>query len=114
MPRESKLFAVLVILSLTVAAATAQQAKAGKWFDNYVLIVLENQDYSSVISNNDFMKVASTGILHTNYHGVSHPSQPNCKYKLLLSWSTFLFQRSSSISCDSSHCFLFIFFPFNY
>ncbi|KAL7561354.1 hypothetical protein ACA910_001459 [Epithemia clementina (nom. ined.)] len=48
-----------------------------KWFDKYVLIVLENKDYMAVLNNSIFKNVANTGILLTKYHGVTHPSQPN-------------------------------------
>ena len=68
----------LVIL-LVATVASGKQAISGKWFDHYVVIMMENLDIASALNNVDFQKVASSGILHTNYHAVSHPSQPNCK-----------------------------------
>ena len=69
----------LPVYILTLVASVAAQATTAKWFDHYILVMLENQDIATVLSNDDFKKVASSGILHTNYHGVTHPSQPNCK-----------------------------------
>jgi len=56
-----------------------------------MVVLLENMDLNDILSNPTFSEVASQGILLSNYHGVAHPSQPNC---------TFLFESvmtSSSI-----------------
>ena len=74
-----KLLLPVALLSFAASSAAQQYPPTGQWFDNYIVLVLENLDYKSVISNTVFEKVASTGILQTNYHGVTHPSQPNCK-----------------------------------
>ena len=54
----------------------------GKDFDKMMVVVLENRDYSAILSDKVFEKISDKGILLTNYHGTTHPSQPNCKYTL--------------------------------
>ena len=68
----------ILILGI-VASVAAQQASSGKWFDHYVLVMLENLDIATALTDGVFQNVASTGILQSNYHGVTHPSQPNCE-----------------------------------
>ena len=70
----------LSILFFLVLSAIAAAAPTGKWFDKYVVVVFENMDLKSILSNSVFSDIASTGILQSNYHGVTHPSQPNCKF----------------------------------
>jgi acid phosphatase len=35
------------------------------------------QDYAKVVDDNDMKEIAEQGILLTEYHGLTHPSQPN-------------------------------------
>jgi len=50
----------------------------GQWFDRFIIINLENSDYSTAVSDTYFSSLASqSGVLLTNYHAVAHPSQPN-------------------------------------
>jgi len=57
--------------------------------DHVVLVVEENKDYSQIIGSANapyINSLASQGTLFTNYHGITHPSQPN--YFALFSGST--------------------------
>ncbi|KAJ8657330.1 hypothetical protein O0I10_006883 [Lichtheimia ornata] len=60
----------------------------GKHFDRVVIIVFENKDYSTAMKNKYLKSLPSrhNGVLLTNYHGTSHPSQPN--YIAMISGST--------------------------
>ena len=78
-PKKMLLLLPAVWLSLAAFAAAQANPPTGKWFDHYIVVVLENLDYKDAVQNEVFKKVASSGILQTNYHGVTHPSQPNCK-----------------------------------
>lgn len=49
----------------------------GKRFDRFVQIWLENTDYSMAAGDPSLQWVASQGITLTNYHAITHPSQPN-------------------------------------
>jgi hypothetical protein len=69
----------LFALALSGVVATVASAPTGKWFDKFVFIVLENQDIANILSDPNFKAIADSGLLHTNYHAVAHPSQPNCK-----------------------------------
>ena len=71
------LIALIVITLALVPSATSVQGR-GRWFDKYIVFVLENMNLQDVLNNEVFKEVASTGILLDNYHAVSHPSQPNC------------------------------------
>ena len=43
-----------------------------------IVVVLENKDYAAFLNDLTFQKVANSGnLLLPNYHGVTHPSQPN-------------------------------------
>lgn len=70
-------------------------------FDHIVWIVLENQDYQSVIGNKDmpFLNdLASMNVLLRQYASVSHPSLPN--YIALIAGDTY------GIKSDCIDCFL--------
>jgi len=62
------------LLSLAVSASAQP---TGKWFDKYMIIMLENMDFKAILANPTFSEIASKGILLDNYHGTTHPSQPN-------------------------------------
>ncbi|KAI2602790.1 phosphoesterase-domain-containing protein [Hypoxylon sp. NC1633] len=49
----------------------------GKAFDRLVVIWLENTDYDMAIGDPNLAWVAKHGITLSNYHAVTHPSQPN-------------------------------------
>ena len=68
---------LLGLLGASVAVATPQKV---------VLVILENTDYDSAISQPFLGKLASSGTLLTNYDGVDHPSEPN--YIALVGGST--------------------------
>ena len=46
-------------------------------YDRFITIWLENTDFSAAVGDPGFQKLASQGILLTNYNGVTHPSEPN-------------------------------------
>lgn len=69
----------LSALALTGVVAAATASPTGKYFDKFVFVMLENEDSSKVISDPNFAAFTKTGLQQTNYHGVSHVSQPNCK-----------------------------------
>lgn len=50
---------------------------AGKSFDRYIQIWLENTDYATAASSAVFQALAAQGILLDGYFGVTHPSEPN-------------------------------------
>jgi len=71
---------VLSLVLATVAVVVALQGSAAEdpqAFDRVFIIVLENQAYEDVMRNNLFRSLAERGTLLTNYHAITHPSQPN-------------------------------------
>ncbi|KAJ7617124.1 phosphoesterase family-domain-containing protein [Roridomyces roridus] len=49
----------------------------GKVFDRIIQVWLENTDFDVAGSTPIFESLSSQGITFTNYHGVTHPSEPN-------------------------------------
>lgn len=49
----------------------------GRWFDRIVVINLENTDYGDAENQHYLKMLARQGVKLTNYHAVTHPSQPN-------------------------------------
>jgi hypothetical protein len=49
----------------------------GKHFERVLIIVFENQDYSSVMKNEFLAKLAAKGTSFTNFKNLYHPSYPN-------------------------------------
>jgi len=49
----------------------------GKHFERVLIIVLENQNYSSSMSNEFLAKLAAKGTSFTNFKNLYHPSYPN-------------------------------------
>ncbi len=68
-----------LLLGLTTAGKPGPRPPKGKSFDKYIFIVLENQDITNILKDPDFAAIAKVGLRQNNYHGVAHPSQPNCK-----------------------------------
>ena len=67
---------------VAAAAATAITRSptsnvAGKAFDRFAVIWLENTDYGMAAGDPNLAALAKQGILLTNYNGVTHPSEPN-------------------------------------
>ncbi|GAA5873818.1 hypothetical protein JCM1840_002080 [Sporobolomyces johnsonii] len=50
---------------------------AGKSFDRFIQIWLENTDYATAASSPVFQNLTSRGLLMEGYYGVTHPSEPN-------------------------------------
>ena len=75
----------IVLLSHTLISKASAAVNApgdssrGAHFDKYIIVVMENQDASSILEDTNFKSVADQALLQTNYHAVTHPSQPNCK-----------------------------------
>jgi phospholipase C len=52
-------------------------AHAAPSFSKVLIVVLENANYESAVSQPFMKDFAARGALLTNYHGIGHPSQPN-------------------------------------
>jgi hypothetical protein len=88
---------VLAVLVICGAAFTSgglqtENGKApvvapGKHFERVLIIVLENQDYSSAMKNEFLAKLAARGTSFTNFKNLYHPSYPN--YLAMIAGSSF-------------------------
>jgi hypothetical protein len=76
---------------------------AGKHFERVLIIVLENQDYRSAMSNEFFAKLASKGTSFTNFKNLYHPSYPN--YLAMVAGSSFGMHSDRQINLpdDAQH-----------
>ncbi|MCJ1401558.1 hypothetical protein MMC11_004774 [Xylographa trunciseda] len=68
--------------AVAAAKATAKTESpvsnvAGKAFNRFAIIYLENTDYSMASSDPNLAALAKQGILLSNYCGTTHPSEPN-------------------------------------
>jgi hypothetical protein len=66
------LIAFLLVIQYCVAVK-----QGGKYFDRILIVNFENTYINSTLKQPYFSKLTYNGTLLTNYHGVTHPSQPN-------------------------------------
>ncbi len=83
--------------------APAPVVLGGKHFDRVLIIVLENQNYSSVMKDPFLAQLAQMGASFSNFHALMHPSYPN--YLAMVSGSVFGVQSNDQITLpnDNSH-----------
>jgi acid phosphatase len=92
--RPNALASTLLVLALSIMAATAQQSQAQRVSrvprpDHVIIVIEENKSYEQIIGNKDAPYInglARKGALFTNSYALTHPSQPN--YLALFSGST--------------------------
>jgi outer membrane biosynthesis protein TonB len=65
-------------------------------FDRYLVIVLENQSYSTVMSNTYFQNLATKGTLFSSFYAITHPSYPN--YLSMVAGSTFGISSNTQVN----------------
>jgi hypothetical protein len=84
-------------------ATPALVVSPGKHFDRVLIIVLENQNYSSAMKDPFLAHLAQTGASFTNFHALMHPSYPN--YLAMVSGSSFGVRSNDQVTLpnDSSH-----------
>jgi phospholipase C len=74
------LFAIGMMVPLAASAHTDASSGKLKNFQHVFVIMMENTSYTSLIGNPNapwINSAAATYGFSTNYHGVTHPSQPN-------------------------------------
>lgn len=79
----------LVFVAMMLLAGSAAAAEALPRPDHIVIVMEENKSFSQIIGNREapyLNALAKRGVLFTNSHGVTHPSQPN--YLALFSGTT--------------------------
>jgi len=67
----------LLLIAASLVAAFPLNAPTGRYFDHIVIIMLENTDYKTALADANMSRLASTGVLLSNYFAITHPSQPN-------------------------------------
>jgi len=68
-------------------AAVPSPADHGKHFDRVLIVVLENENFTSAMKDKFLTDLGDKGALFTNFKGVAHPSYPN--YLALIAGNTF-------------------------
>ena len=93
---------ITVLVSCTTTPKTINipiiPIESSKHFDRVLLIVMENEDYSSVIADPYFKEIADQGVQFTNFHAVAHPSYPN--YMAMTGGETFGIRNDNQINID--------------
>jgi hypothetical protein len=89
--------------ALPPALAPAPVVSAGKHFDRVLIIVLENQNYSSAMKDPFLAQVAGMGASFSNFKALIHPSYPN--YLAMVAGSLFGVRSNDQITLpdDNSH-----------
>ncbi|CEO60381.1 hypothetical protein PMG11_05010 [Penicillium brasilianum] len=74
-----KLTSGLVFSGLLASASAVPIATSpsGKWFDRFVVIVMENTNKDTALADPYYRQLADSGVLLNGYQGTTHPSQPN-------------------------------------
>jgi hypothetical protein len=72
-----------VAFSVAFSCVSCSAASFGRFF----VVTFENADYADVAADKYFQTLAGRGLLLTNQHGVTHPSQPN--YLAMIAGSDF-------------------------
>jgi len=86
---------VLIRTGLSQAqTAESPIAKAGKHFDQVLIVVLENQNYAAVMKDPFMRELATKGSSFTKFANLTHPSYPN--YLAMIAGSTFNTDGSDS------------------
>ena len=85
------------------ALAPAPVVSAGKHFDRVLIIVLENQNYTSAMKDPFWTQLAQMGASLSNFQALMHPSYPN--YLAMVAGSTFGVQSNDQVTLpdDNSH-----------
>ncbi len=89
------LFAGFILLGFGVAQAGVAP------FKKVMIVVLENTDYDEAVALPFLSQLAKRGALLTNYHAVTHPSQPN--YVAMISGDTSGVFLDFNSNLDRSH-----------
>jgi hypothetical protein len=95
--------AALASRVLQIESTKTPDLPRGKHFDRVLIIVLENQDYRSAMSNEFFAKLASKGTSFSNFKNLYHPSYPN--YLAMVAGSSFGMHSDRQINLpdDAQH-----------
>jgi hypothetical protein len=75
---------------------SASGSRPPKHFDHVLVIVLENQDFDSAITNDLFKSLAQKGAVFTNFRNLYHYSYPN--YLAMIAGSDFGIHRPQVLS----------------
>ena len=94
------LMALCLALAVRPAPAAPVQA-AGPSFKRVMTVIFENTDYEDALAQPFFGKLAKEGATLADYHGVTHPSQPN--YIALTSGDTHGVKDDKSVVLDVKH-----------
>jgi hypothetical protein len=86
-----------VLLALLTSCASAEMLRPTK----IVVVVMENTNYEVALSKQFMRRLADQGALFTDYHGLTHPSQPN--YIGMIGGSTLGVNTNFNVNLDQSH-----------
>ena len=93
----TRLFLFTLLLLMGMGQAFAAQPA----FKRVIWVVLENTDYDEALAQPFFKKLTEQGILFSNMHAETHPSQPN--YIAMIAGSTLGVRGDGNVDLDGSH-----------
>jgi hypothetical protein len=68
---------LVTVLAVATVAAGPGPVRSGSRFEKVMIVVLENEDFTSALNQPFLGRLAREGALLSNYHAITHPSQPN-------------------------------------
>ena len=89
------------MLLLALIFGFCEPALAGKNFQRMITVVLENTNYDEAVRQPFLSSLISRGVLLTNFHAVTHPSQGN--YIAMISGSTHGVSHDGPVNLNFSH-----------
>jgi phospholipase C len=89
------------MLKFVLVFLLMQNAFAGNNFNKVLVIIFENTDFKDALKQPYFSSLVKEGALATNYHALTHPSQPN--YIGLIAGSTFNVRTDRNANLNQRH-----------
>lgn len=87
---------LIILIAISLMSALGHTTPANK----IVLVIFENTSFDKTMAQPYFKKFANQGALFTNFHAVTHPSQPN--YLALVAGSTFNVDHNNKIDLNET------------
>ena len=99
--RRALSFTIKVSLLLVVLTGLCFGSDSKPAFKKVVIVILENEKISEALAQPYLAKIAKQGALLKNYHGVTHPSQPN--YVAMVAGDTLGVKNDHVVTIDKSN-----------
>lgn len=94
-------FCLLLNIFISLSFYTSKALSSQDHFKKVIWVVLENTDYSSAMTQPEFVALTKKGLLFTNFSGEAHPSQPN--YIAMIAGDSLGVANDNPVNINSRH-----------